>query len=116
MATVPKMSTAVVRVLETFLESPRSARYGLELGAHTGLPSGTIHPVLARLEAAGWVESEWEVVDPSGGGRPPRRFYRLTPAGTEQARTALSGVAARQARLRRRLAGPVASPPLPDQA
>lgn len=116
MATVPKMSSAVVRVLQTFLDEPRSARYGLELGAVTGLPSGTIHPVLARLEAAGWVESEWEAVDPSAVGRPRRRFYRLTPAGTEQARTALAGVAARRARLRRRLARPVASSPLPDEA
>ena len=71
MATVPKMSTAVVRVLETFLESPRSARYGLELGAHTGLPSGTIHPVLARLEAAGWGRSigGWGARGP--GAAPP---------------------------------------------
>lgn len=116
MAMAPKMSSAVVRVLQTFLETPRSARYGLELGAATGLPSGTIHPVLARLEAAGWVESQWESVDPSAVRRPRRRFYRLTPAGTEQARTALAGVAARQARLRRRIARPVASSPLPDEA
>ena len=116
MATAPKMSSAVVSVLETFLERPRSARYGLELGATTGLASGTIHPVLARLEAAGWVESRWEDVEPSTVGRPRRRFYRLTPAGTEQARNALAAAAARRARLRRRLGAVVEPSPIPDEA
>jgi hypothetical protein len=39
----------------------------------TKVGSGTLYPMLARLEAAGWLTSEWEVVDPSeeavhGGG------------------------------------------------
>jgi DNA-binding PadR family transcriptional regulator len=100
---MPKMSSSVVSVLEVFLTDPRAPRYGLELGAHTGLASGTIHPVLARLEGAGWVESEWESIDPSSAGRPRRRFYRLTTAGVEQASAALAEVAARRERLARRL-------------
>ena len=97
------MSSSVMSVLEVFLEDPQAVRYGLELGACTGLASGTIHPVLARLEGAGWVESEWEEIDPSSVGRPRRRFYRLTVAGVEQASAALDVVAARRKRLARRL-------------
>ena len=97
------MSSSVISVLEAFLEDPQAVRYGLELGASTGLASGTIHPILARLEGAGWVESEWEEIDPSRAGRPRRRFYRLTAAGLEQASAALSVVAARRRRLARRL-------------
>lgn len=97
------MSSSVISVLEVFLSDPKAVRYGLELGATTGLGSGTIHPVLARLEGAGWVESEWEEIDPSSAGRPRRRFYRLTAAGVEQASAALAVVAARRERLARRL-------------
>jgi PadR family transcriptional regulator, regulatory protein PadR len=103
MVRTPKMSSSVVSVLEVFLEDPQAVRYGLELGASTGLASGTIHPVLARLEGAGWVESEWEEIDPVSVGRPRRRFYRLTAAGVEQASAALDVVAARRERLARRL-------------
>jgi DNA-binding MarR family transcriptional regulator len=109
MASTPKMSSSVISVLEVFLTDPGTVRYGLELGASTGLASGTIHPVLARLEAAGWLDSEWEQVDPSSVGRPRRRFYRLTPVGVERARAALGAVAARRARLARRL-GPALGP------
>ena len=50
-----------------------------------GLPSGTIHPILGRLERLGWVESRWEDIDPSQAGRPARRYYRLTTDGIERA-------------------------------
>ena len=77
-------------VLRFLLEEPGSERYGLEIGDAAGLPSGTIHPILARLERLGWVESRWEVVDPSEVGRPARRYYRLTTDGVEQARAGLA--------------------------
>lgn len=48
---------------------------------------GTVYPLLARLDKAGLVATRW--VEAAGG--PPRKYYRLTPAG----RTSLSeGVAA----------------------
>lgn len=57
------------------------ARSGLDSGA------GTVYPLLSRLATGGFVETFWEE-SPSG---PPRKYYRLTPAGksqlTEQART-----------------------------
>jgi PadR family transcriptional regulator, regulatory protein PadR len=77
-------------VLRAMLEHPTRERYGLELGQAAGLPSGTIHPILARLEAVGWLESSWEQVDPHQAGRPRRRYYQLTPDGAEQARAALA--------------------------
>jgi PadR family transcriptional regulator, regulatory protein PadR len=62
----------------------------MEIGQAAGLPSGTVHPILARLEGVGWIESRWEDIDPSDAGRPARRYYRLTPAGAEQVRDALA--------------------------
>ncbi|WP_285482670.1 helix-turn-helix transcriptional regulator [Amycolatopsis sp. NBRC 101858] len=42
------------------------------------LPTGTVYPALRRLERAGWLASEWDVV----GGR-KRRTYRLTRSGEQ---------------------------------
>ncbi|MET9267766.1 helix-turn-helix transcriptional regulator [Amycolatopsis sp. NPDC004079] len=42
------------------------------------LPTGTVYPALRRLERAGWLASEWDVVS----GR-KRRTYRLTRAGQQ---------------------------------
>jgi DNA-binding PadR family transcriptional regulator len=77
-------------VLNALLSEPGAERYGLEIGDEAGLPSGTIHPILARLERLGWVESRWEDVEPSRAGRPARRYYRLTTDGIEQARAGLA--------------------------
>lgn len=77
-------------VLRTLLQEPTQARYGLELAEAAGLPSGTLHPILARLEQAEWVSSQWEDRDPRAAGRPRRRYYSLTPRGAELARVALA--------------------------
>jgi DNA-binding PadR family transcriptional regulator len=80
-------------VLRALLQRPAKEQYGLELCAETGLPSGTVYPIVARLEQVGWLESRWE--DPNEHitqGRPRRRYYKLTDDGVEQARTALARV------------------------
>jgi PadR family transcriptional regulator PadR len=77
-------------VLRALLADPGRELYGVEIGDAAGLPSGTIHPMLARLEGVGWLESRWEDIDPCAEGRPARRYYRLTPTGAEQARNALA--------------------------
>jgi PadR family transcriptional regulator, regulatory protein PadR len=77
-------------VLGVLLEDPQREVYGGELGEAAGLPSGTIHPILARLEGMGWLESRWEDIDTTVAGRPARRYYRLTSDGVVRARDALS--------------------------
>jgi len=78
-------------VLRALLTEPGRELYGIEIGDGAGLPSGTVHPILARLEGLRWVESRWEDIDPKVEGRPARRYYRLTTDGAEQARLALAG-------------------------
>jgi len=77
-------------VLQVLLQDPGEERYGYEVGDLAGLASGTVHPILARLEGAGWVESRWEDVEASVAGRPPRRYYRLTSDGVGSAHDALA--------------------------
>jgi DNA-binding PadR family transcriptional regulator len=84
------MTTSVLRVVAALLADPAAERYGLQLMQDTGLPSGTLYPILVRLERAGWVESRWEDVDPVAQGRPVRRYYRLTSDGAVEARRAVA--------------------------
>ena len=85
-----RMTIPTQRVLEALLADPDAELYGLEIGSAAGLRSGTVHPILARLEGYGWLASRWEDVDPSAEGRPPRRYYRLTADGAQAARSALA--------------------------
>lgn len=88
--TAMRITVSVARVLSAFLADPAADRYGLDLMRATDLPSGTLYPILQRLQQAGWVGAQWEQIDPANEGRPARRYYRLTPEGAARARTALA--------------------------
>nr|WP_091090348.1 helix-turn-helix transcriptional regulator [Micromonospora nigra] len=90
------MTLQVQLVLRALLHEPDRELYGLEIVDSTGLPPGTIYPIMSRLESAGWVESRWEVIDQHAEGRPRRRYYRLASNGVTEARTALAAAGARR--------------------
>ena len=72
-------SPATVAVLGALA---RGVTYGFDVMDATGLPSGTVYPILARLERKRLVVASWE--DPAthhDTGRPARKYYRLTDAG-----------------------------------
>ena len=79
------MSLQTLKVLDVFLENPTSPLSGADVHQVCGIASGTLYPILLRLEAAGWFTSRWETVDPSSAGRPRRRLYRLTQTGVRRA-------------------------------
>jgi PadR family transcriptional regulator, regulatory protein PadR len=93
-------------VLRVLLADHDRELYGIEIGDAAGLPSGTVHPMLARLEGIGWVESRWEDIDPRAAGRPARRYYRLSAQGVRCARAALAS--SYQNRRRVQVTSPVA--------
>ena len=106
--TGPRMTLPTQLVLRAMLAEPTEEMYGLQIGQAAELPSGTIHPILARLEGYGGLESRWEDIDAAKEGRPRRRYYRLTPDGAELARNALARAHTPRSlthRLRPRLAG-----------
>jgi PadR family transcriptional regulator, regulatory protein PadR len=90
------MTRATQLVLRAFVADPSRPMYGLEIGQDAGLASGTIHPILARLEGCGWLESWWEDLGQEAVGRPRRRFYRLTRDGAVSAARALRRAEARE--------------------
>lgn len=81
-----RITLQTLQVLRALLDDPGGEHYGLEISRNAGLPTGSIYPILARLEAAGWAISEWEDVDESTEGRRRRRYYRLSSDGVEFAR------------------------------
>ncbi len=82
-------------LLAELLDAQGRWKHGYDLAAATGLKSGTLYPLLIRLDAQGYLEAEWQ--PPAASGRPPRHAYRLTAAGERLARAeaaAADGVAA----------------------
>jgi PadR family transcriptional regulator, regulatory protein PadR len=88
-----RLSHSSLRVLRAFLEahatSVRSELAGADIMQASGLPSGTVYPILLRFEKAGLLVSRWEDGQPEELGRPRRRFYQITPSGVELAHETL---------------------------
>lgn len=71
--------------------------HGYDVSRETGLKSGSLYPILARLSDQGLLEARWE--QEVGLGRPPRHLYRLTAAGRTALRDLESAPNARATRL-----------------
>src|ERR1044072_7208060 len=70
-----RMPPQTVAVLAVMVEEPDQAHYGLAIARSTGVKTGTLHPILARLQDAGWLSSSWEdPADHEDPGRPPSRL------------------------------------------
>jgi PadR family transcriptional regulator, regulatory protein PadR len=82
----PRITGPVLKVLGAFFGPERVELSGAEIARSTKLQSGTLYPILVRLERAQWLESHWEEGDPKELGRPRRRFYRITAIGATAAR------------------------------
>jgi DNA-binding PadR family transcriptional regulator len=59
-------------------------RYGFDVMAVTGLPSGTVYPALRRMEEVGFILSRWEKQSVAQQEqRPARKYYEIKKAGGE---------------------------------
>lgn len=105
-----KLTGPLERVLRAFLADPSAPQYGYDLMKAANLPSGTLYPMLARLQQHGLVTSEWEPQADDGGGRPPRKYYKLTGDGIRVARLELAQAAAARATRTRSARGGTARP------
>jgi PadR family transcriptional regulator, regulatory protein PadR len=96
----PRMTLQTQMVLRQALLEPNREWYGLEMVQATSLPTGTVYPIITRLEQAGWITSRWESPAEQAEdaqARPRRRYYRLTEDGAETARLALAAAHANRA-------------------
>jgi PadR family transcriptional regulator len=86
----PRLTHSTLKVLRMFMENPARDYAGSEISKAAGVWSGTLYPMLARLEVAGWLTSEWESIDPRQAGRPRKRFYKITALGQRSAQDAFA--------------------------
>lgn len=100
-----RLTAATVAVLRALLVEPTKQTYGLEVVAATGLPNGTVHPILVRLTNMEWLTSEWEDIDAHTEGRPRRRYYQLSELGATHAQAAVHRAEAQANGLRARRPG-----------
>ncbi|MEU9218846.1 PadR family transcriptional regulator [Streptomyces sp. NPDC048376] len=101
-----RLTRPTLEVIKVLLAStPDCPAWGLKICDEADLGSGTVYPILDRLEQHGWITS-YKETGPHPG-RPARRYYELTASGRAHAGESL---AAREARRNRRwgLAGGVA--------
>ena len=99
-----RMTAPLERVLGAFLTDPTAPRYGYDLMKAARLPSGTLYPLLARLEQQKLVTSAWET--PQQEGQRPRKYYQLTAEGIRVARLELAQASDRRRRVPARAGDP----------
>lgn len=83
-----RVTDATLDVLEALM-GPDEELYGLKIAQNAGRKVGSVYPILARLEEAGWVKSSWEREERGERG-PRRRFFRFSTEGLDAARTLLT--------------------------
>ncbi len=81
----PRITRNVLKVLDVFLDRYDEPKYGFALAKATRLATGTLYPILDRLEESGVIRGEWENIDPIAEGRPARYNLRLTLEGIKLA-------------------------------
>ena len=92
MQPLQRVTAPTVDVLSILLES-QGPVFGLEIMKRSGRPSGTIYPILERLERQGWIASEWEEHTDTQLRR--RRVYTFTAEGAVAARDVVAAAAPR---------------------
>ncbi|MFE2140394.1 helix-turn-helix transcriptional regulator [Streptomyces sp. NPDC059456] len=75
MSTPFRVTDATLDVIEVLLTGEPDL-YGLRIAKEISRASGSVVPILMRLEDCGWVTSQWETSTPDSRG-PRRRLYQL---------------------------------------
>lgn len=86
----PRLTHQTLKVLREFMEQPTAGLAGSDIWKQTKIFSGTLYPILIRLENAGWLRSWWEEIDPREEGRPRKRLYQITGLGQQKANEAFA--------------------------
>src|SRR5881397_1814590 len=76
-------SAQTLAVLAALAARPSDWRHGYDLSRETGLKSGTLYPILMRLEQQQLLDAQWE--DEPTPGKPRRHLYRVTALGAAEA-------------------------------
>ena len=82
------LSSATALVIDALA---RGCRHGFDILDATGLASGTVYPILRRLDREALLGSSWEKhATAQQEQRPPRRYYQITAAGERMLANAIA--------------------------
>ncbi|PZE24971.1 MULTISPECIES: PadR family transcriptional regulator [unclassified Curtobacterium] len=95
MEPLQRVTAPTLDVLQALL-AQEEPLWGLVLIKTTGRPSGTVYPILERLERQGWITGSWDD-DPDRSG-PRRRRYAFTGEGRVAARDLVASADEHRAR------------------
>jgi len=80
----PQLTRQTMLILSILMDNSDPIA-GSAIATISRLASGTLYPILIRLEEAGWIKSQWEENDRT---KPRRRLYSVTALGVRRAREA----------------------------
>ena len=103
MEDLARLTPATIDVLRV-LSAAKTPVWGLQIVKSTERPSGSVYPILERLENIGWIASEWESDEARSGAR--RRYFHLQDEARVVAAEAIAEFE------RRRVSGSVKHPRL----
>lgn len=76
-----KISGKSMEILLILASDPDREYSGYEIGKQLSMPSGTLYPLLLKIEQAGLLTTKWEDGDPKILGRPRRRYHKISGQG-----------------------------------
>lgn len=76
-----RRTEALIRIAAVLLADPDGRHWGYDTAKKARVRSATLYRALSRMLADGWVIDGWESPDETGGKRPQRRYYTVTPLG-----------------------------------
>ena len=76
-----RITVQFLKVISIFISNPWSEYSGADICRRAKLKSGTVYPMLIKMEVNGWLSSELEKIDPKKEGRPKKRLYKITHRG-----------------------------------
>ena len=85
-----RVTVQFLKVISIFINNPLRIYSGADICRKAKLKSGTVYPMLIKLEIGGWLSSELEKIDPRKEGRPKRRLYKITYKGSVEGQKILA--------------------------
>lgn len=87
-----KIAGRTMELLLFLCNTPNNEFSGSSMSKELRIASGTLYPLLVKLEDAGLVVSHWENGDPQELGRPRRRYYKITGEGSKAIHERMSAI------------------------
>lgn len=89
-ATHRRATLSFLKTLAVFVNDPQTRFSGADICRAAKLYSGAVYPLLDKMQENGWLDGEWEKIDPHKEGRPRRHLYHITRKGFVQGKKVLA--------------------------